>query len=153
MILSSKTVIMLLVTTRSRRAVTSARLRKSLAVRLLSRETCLTAFLTLSVGDAVYLDISSSTSRRASPVLLLRVLYARHALEVKVTMLATAVRRVPRCFPMADVSIVQPRSATRERVVSLEPDAENIPPLPRLPLDLTIHHSLNLFLTRLTARP
>ena len=130
--------------------VTSARLRKFLAVRLLSRETCLTAFLMLFVGDVACRDISSSISRRASPVLLLRVLCVRHALEVTATMLATVVRRVLRCFPMPDVSIVLPRSATRERVVSQEPDAENLPPLPRLPLDLTIHHSLNLFLTILT---
>ena len=48
---------------------------------------------TVSVGDADSRAISSLISRRASPVLLIRVLYARHALEVTVTMLATAVRR------------------------------------------------------------
>ena len=68
-------------TTRSGTVVTSAKLRKSLAVRLLSRETCLTVFLMLFAGDVVCQDISSSISRRASPLLLLRVLYARHALE------------------------------------------------------------------------
>ena len=101
----------------------------------------------LFAGDVVSQDISSSISRRASPVPLLSVLYAKHALEVTATMLVTAVRRVPRCSPMPDVSITQPRSATRERVVSLKPDVEN------LPLDPTIHHSLNLFLTILMARP
>ena len=74
---------MSLATIRSGTAVTSARLRKSLAVRLLSRQTCLTACQMLSVGDAVYLDISSLTSKRASPVPLLRVLCARHALDAR----------------------------------------------------------------------